>query len=282
LHAVILLLLFAISKEEGRKTNNMDVTELLEKYEQGERDFRGAHLSSAHLSSAHLSGAHLEGAHLEGAHLEGAHLDSADLDGATLRGATLDGAYLKGANLDGAYLRGAYLDGATLDGATLRGATLDGAYLRGAYLKGANLDGAYLKEANLDGAYLKEANLRGAYLRGANLRGAYLKGANLNKETAFSPSNHEAIAEILRQAAGASLKHRMTAGLVLMSREWCWTEFAQTLAVQLPDEWEWALKVLEEYECFDGAVDVARRKAERARKEAHDAIPVLEPDESGN
>ncbi len=109
----------------------------------------------------------------------------------------------------GAYLGGAYLGGAYLGGADLRGAYLGGADLRGAYLRGADLRGADLR-----GAYL-----RGAYLRGAYLRGAYLRGAKVDW------NSHDLIAEILLRAAGPDVEKRKVAGLILVSRDWCWSSF---------------------------------------------------------
>ena len=125
--------------------------------------------------------------------------DGANLDGANLRGANLVRANLVRANLDWANLRRANLDGANLDGANLDGANLDGANLDGANLDGANLDGA-----NLDGANLRRANLDGAKINW---------------------TSHALVAEILRRAADGDIERRKFAGLVLISRDWCWAEF---------------------------------------------------------
>ena len=138
----------------------------------------------------------------------------AELRGAYLRGADLTGADLRGAYLTGAYLSGAYLTGADLSGAYLTGADLTGADLRGAYLTGA-----YLRGADLSGAYLTGAYLTGAYLRGAYLRGAYLRGAHIDWES------HEQIAHILLTAAGRDVEKRKVAGLILISRDWCWEKW---------------------------------------------------------
>jgi uncharacterized protein YjbI with pentapeptide repeats len=120
----------------------MNTVELIEKYQAGERDFKGAN----------LTGANLRGANLTGANLTGANLRGADLRGANLTGANLRGANLTGANLTGANLRGADLYGADLTDADLRGANLTGANLTGANLTGANLTGANLYGADLYGA----------------------------------------------------------------------------------------------------------------------------------
>jgi hypothetical protein len=123
---------------------------------------------------------------------------------------------------------------ANLRSANLYGADLYGANLRSANLYGANLYGANLYGANLYGADLRDADVRSADLRSANLYGANLYGANL-------PNNsHEICAELLRQAADDNIQRRMLAGLILISRDWCWKHF---LSIDHPEK-EWALKVL--------------------------------------
>ena len=97
----------------------MKNTELIEKYNEGERSFRLADLSGASLSGANLSGANLRGANLSRANLSRANLYGADLYGADLSGADLSGANLYGADLSGADLRGANLSRANLSRAYL-------------------------------------------------------------------------------------------------------------------------------------------------------------------
>ena len=63
------------------------------------------------------------------------------------------------------------------------------------------------------------ANLYGANLYDANLTGANLRGAK------NPPTSHDFLAEVLRQAAGDDYAKRNVAGLVLISREWCWEQF---------------------------------------------------------
>jgi uncharacterized protein YjbI with pentapeptide repeats len=140
-----------------------------------------------------------------------------------------------GADLEGADLEGANLRGADLQGADLRGADLRGAYLGGADLEGADLQGAYLRGADLRGADLRGADLRGADLQGAYLQGADLRGANVNWQS------HDILAEILRQDAGADIKRRSFAGLVLISRDWCWSTW---LRLDVTAEVRWAASVL--------------------------------------
>jgi uncharacterized protein YjbI with pentapeptide repeats len=105
----------------------MNASELIAKYDAGERDFRRADLSGANLRRANLSGADLYGANLSGADLSDAILHRADLRGANLRGADLHRANLYGANLSGADLSDANLHRANLGRADLSGANLVGA-----------------------------------------------------------------------------------------------------------------------------------------------------------
>jgi uncharacterized protein YjbI with pentapeptide repeats len=145
----------------------------------------------------------------------------------------------RAANLRGAYLYEANLTGANLYEANLYEANLYEANLTEANLTEANLTGANLDRANLREAYLREANLTGANLTGANLTGAYLYEANLDGAV-INWQSHDLIAEILRQAAGDNVQRRMVAGLVLVSRDWCWDKF---LALDMPER-AWALDTL--------------------------------------
>jgi len=172
---------------------------------------------------------------------------------ANFRGADLTGADLTGADLTGAYLRDADLWGAYLRDADLWGAYLRDAYLRGANLRGANFRDAYLRGADLTGADLTGAYLTGAYLTGADLRGAYLWGATLNWRS------HDLLADLLRRAAGGDIDKLRLAGLVLISRDWCWEQF---LALDDPLR-DWALDTLAPWvKDGDGAPkELRRRKA---------------------
>jgi uncharacterized protein YjbI with pentapeptide repeats len=113
---------------------------------------------------------------------------------------------------------------ADLRGAALSGADLSGADLREADLSGADLSGADLSGAALSGAYLSGADLSGADLRGAALSGAYLRGADL-RDIIVAWTSHDLIAELLSRWAKTDVQKRMLAGLVLVSRDWCWTKF---------------------------------------------------------
>lgn len=136
------------------------------------------------------------------------------------------------------------LFGANLRAANLFGANLFGANLRDADLHNADLRYADLHNADLCDANLGYANLCYADLRNANLRNADLFGATINWQS------HDLIAELLRRAAGEDVERRKVAGLILVSRDWCWDRF---LGMADPQR-EWALGVLREYvrEC-DGA-----------------------------
>jgi uncharacterized protein YjbI with pentapeptide repeats len=135
-------------------------------------------------------------------------------------------ANLAGTNLSWADLAGADLSGADLSWDDLTGADLSGADLKGANLAWADLAGANLSWADLTGADLTGANLSGANLKGADLTEADLTGADLTGMKNPPSGSHSLIAAVLRQAAGEDAKRRSVAGLVLISRDWCWRQFA--------------------------------------------------------
>ena len=92
---------------------------------------------------------------------------------------------------------------------------------------------------NLCWADLSWVDLREAFLSGADLRGAFLSGA------VVSWQSHDMIAEILRRAAADNPARRMLAGLILISRDWCWDEFLE-LDIDSDDR-EWALAELRQW-----------------------------------
>ena len=111
-------------------------------------------------------------------------------------------------------------------------------------LSGANLCGTDLAGADLSGADLTGADLSGADLGGAVLSGAFLHGADLTGAV-VSWQSHDMIAEILRRAAADNPARRMLAGLILISRDWCWDEF---LALDIDSELRrWALDELRQW-----------------------------------
>ena len=134
--------------------------------------------------------------------------------------------YAEDKNLSCTNLRGADLYDADLWGANLRGANLYSTNLRGADLRVANLRGADLRGADLRGA-----NLRGAELYSTNLRGADLYDADLNW------TQHELVAEILRQAAGDDVEKLQLAGLILICKDKCWEDFMQIEQVMKFKDW---------------------------------------------
>ena len=132
---------------------------------------------------------------------------------------------------------------ASLGDADLRGADLRGAYLRDAYLGGANLGGADLRDA-----YLSDANLGGAYLSDADLRGAKL-----------AYQSHDLLAEILKRAAGDNVAKLKVAGLILVSRNKCWSDFLG-MAEREPLA-DWALDELARWvQPDDGAPEVLKQR----------------------
>ena len=103
----------------------------------------------------------------------------------------------------------------------------------------ADLSGADLSGADLSGADLYEANLYEANLYEANLYGADLFRITV------SWTSHDLVAEILKRAAHQDVPRRMIAGLVLVSRDWCWNEF---LAADIPANLrKWALTELRKW-----------------------------------
>lgn len=157
----------------------MDVSELIARYEAGERDFREADLSCADLSGVNLYEVNLIDANLSYANLSYANLYDANLSYASLYDANLSYAELSGANLRGANLYDANLSGADLICANLSYAKLSDANLIDANLIDANLSGANLSGANLTNADLTNANLAEADFTNATLTGAKLDGTIL-------------------------------------------------------------------------------------------------------
>jgi len=157
-------------------------------------------------------------------------------------------------SLVGADLRNADLNYANLYNADLHNADLYNADLRNANLRYANLYNADLGYADLRNADLCNANLRYAYLRYADLGYADLRNADLCNadlrnvkldNTVINWQSHDLLAEILRQNAGDFVDRRMLAGLILVSRDWCWDKFI-TLEISKKSQL-WAFKTLAKY-----------------------------------
>jgi hypothetical protein len=105
--------------EPTESAEEADGGDLVDRYNEGERDFIDAKLDRADLSEVNLSGADLSGAYLYGANLEGADLSQATLVGTTFFRANLNNADLRGANMERALLVGATLSEATYDDSTI-------------------------------------------------------------------------------------------------------------------------------------------------------------------
>ncbi len=176
----------------------MNVSEILNKYAAGVRDFSGANLAEMNLSGTNLSGVDLSEANLSVTNLSGANLSDANLSRARLNVARLSGANLSRANLTQANLnvtnliradlRKANLNHVSLIRAELIRAELSGANLTAANLNNADLREAALRQTKLIRASLSEADLRGAFLTAANLEQANLNGADLSRSD-LSDSN---------------------------------------------------------------------------------------------
>ncbi len=179
--------------------------ELLQRYNAGERNFRGVQfyvhtmydvdLSEADFSYASFATCGLRGVNFERsvfrnasihANLTRANFRFADLQEAILceqfcetnalrnSASSLDQSDLTGANLSHAYLCAVDFRSANLTEANLTSADL-----RSADLRKANLRKANLSKANLSNANLCHADLTGALMTGTNMEGAKLAGAIL-------------------------------------------------------------------------------------------------------
>jgi hypothetical protein len=122
---------------ENGGLSRMTAEELLQRYQAGERDFRGVRL---------------RGIFLRDTSLHGIDLSCADLRGASLMGVDLSQANLRRANFSGAFLILARLSEADLSQANLSRAFLVRADLQYSCLEQANLAAANLTRANLTGA----------------------------------------------------------------------------------------------------------------------------------
>ena len=103
----------------------MNPTELLRRYADGERDFRGTNLRAANLCNVNLRGVNLCRVNLRSVYLSETNLRGANMRGVSLCWANLSGADLRGADLDGANLYETHLQGTNLQGADLSSTCLD-------------------------------------------------------------------------------------------------------------------------------------------------------------
>jgi uncharacterized protein YjbI with pentapeptide repeats len=104
---------------------SMQCEELLQRYQQGQRNFAGSKLTGESLCDADIHGINLAGADLNGANLRHVDMAEANLHNAQLQFADLTTACLRGADLTGANLTGAILRGTNLQDTSLQDAVLD-------------------------------------------------------------------------------------------------------------------------------------------------------------
>ena len=150
------------------------VSDLLEHYGLGERNFKRVALNQASFSNVALAKADFSNSSLKNV-----KLDRVDLRQAIFRGADLGRSIISSSNLSRANLQGVNLEHASINDANLRNANLVRANLSQASLRTNNLQGANLEQALLKGADLAETNLQDANLTQANLAKANLVGTNL-------------------------------------------------------------------------------------------------------
>lgn len=129
--------------------------ELLERYEQGERNFSRDDLGVIALNPPWLIDVNLNDINLGRSHIQNGGLINIDLSGANLERSRFTQTLLVKINLSNANL------------------------------SRANLDRVDFTSANLTGANLTNANLTGANLTGANLIGANLTNIQINERTIF-------------------------------------------------------------------------------------------------
>ncbi len=137
-------------------------SELLARYQQGERSFQNIHLSDAgqgRLRGASLPGLEIRQAEFSEVNLDGANLDQAILSMIEFRACSLKRLRLNRADLSEINLQGQNLEQGQFQGARLHHAQLQRVNLRGATLMEADLTAANLRGANLSGADLRKADL---------------------------------------------------------------------------------------------------------------------------
>ncbi|MBP0011930.1 MAG: pentapeptide repeat-containing protein [Roseofilum sp. SID3] len=120
-------LTFTLPQQSQRSLSITDISEVIDRYTAGDRNFQGMNLKGAQLPGINLSQANFirtefQQANLENAQLQGTKFIFANLSQTNLRGANLRQAKLMGANLSEAQLEGADLTHADLSDANLDGA----------------------------------------------------------------------------------------------------------------------------------------------------------------
>jgi len=160
----------------------LDVTDFLKRYKDGERDFPYINLSNAKLHGVVLNGIKLEYSKLNGVDLSRAIIT---IDSAYSISANLSHADLSDANLSYAHLSGTYIRRALLSRANLSNARLYHSTLCGTNFSRANLRCADLERSKLSNCSFHSADLRGADLYNTKLRSVCLKKAFFDKKTIF-------------------------------------------------------------------------------------------------
>lgn len=145
-----------MSDEQRR---SLSATEVLNRYADGQRDFRyvvaeGEDFNGANLRGASFLGASLSGACFREAVLTHAQFKSADLTSADLSHATLNGTDLIGGDFSDA----------RLDGADLTGASANRSIFAQSSMRAVNFGNAVLDETELEGADLTKAKVGAAHL----------------------------------------------------------------------------------------------------------------------
>lgn len=170
----------------------ISVSELLNAYAQGKRDFREVDLSCANLFECNLQDIDLRGSDLSYAYLPYTNLSRANLEDTLLKNAELSNIRLQSAVLIRANCQQIDLSYANLCNCKLRKAVLTHANLQQADIRFADLSfvdqGANLSSANLDQAILKVTNVAGSNFYQA--QGVNLSDATVDQTTIFPNGHH--------------------------------------------------------------------------------------------
>ena len=242
--------------ESAPEEQPFTLNQLIIEYEQGhrffyDRDLHGLVFDAVSLPEISLSECDLHES----------DLSHCDLQRAKFREAKLALVDLSNADCSGGDFQDACLSGADMSYGNFEGATFAYATLEDSNLGCADLAGVDFERANLHGA-----DFRSAVIKQTNFYAADLSGVQ------FDSGCHEIISEILRQAAGKDVQKRMLAGLVLVSKDWCWSEFGHFLSeAGMTDLFAWALGVLEGWECLQDCTQ--RWKMKLTRMKEHEGEP---------
>jgi hypothetical protein len=125
--------------------------------------------------------------------------------------------------------------------------------------------------ADLRSADLSSADLSSADLSSANLRSADLSYADLDKNTILSWSSHDLIAHLLFSSAKEDASKRMLAGLILISKDWCWEQFFK---IETPER-AWAIEVLKAQNP-EGMPEMLKEAPLPAPKESRELLELRE------